>query len=109
MQNQLVRNEFKAFIGWLRNCGAFSMIIRSEPKTLNKTARLSVIEQRIANITDSKLTQADLWYRVHSQEVTRETRMEIVAWTAVCKFHCKLEGGFVRDWILAVIRQNQQI
>lgn len=27
--------------------------------------------------------------------------MELVAWIAVCKFQCKLEGGFVRDWIVA--------
>jgi hypothetical protein len=26
--------------------------------------------------------------------------MEVVAWIAVCEFHCKLEGGFVRDWII---------
>ncbi|CAF3103275.1 unnamed protein product [Rotaria sp. Silwood2] len=25
--------------------------------------------------------------------------MEVVAWFAVCQFGCKLEGGFVRDWI----------
>ncbi|CAF3806236.1 unnamed protein product [Adineta steineri] len=27
--------------------------------------------------------------------------MEVVAWVAVCKFNCSLEGGFVRDWIVA--------
>ncbi|CAF1197289.1 unnamed protein product [Adineta steineri] len=27
--------------------------------------------------------------------------MEVVAWIAVCKFNCNLEGGFVRDWIVA--------
>ena len=26
--------------------------------------------------------------------------MEVVAWIAVCEFHCKLEGGFVRDWVV---------
>ena len=31
---------------------------------------------------------------------TRETRMEVVAWMAICKFGCRLEGGFVRDWIV---------
>ncbi|CAF4396301.1 unnamed protein product, partial [Rotaria magnacalcarata] len=28
-------------------------------------------------------------------------RMEVVAWIAVCIFHCKLEGGFVHDWVVA--------
>jgi hypothetical protein len=26
--------------------------------------------------------------------------MEVVAWIAVCKFDCRLEGGFVRDWVV---------
>ena len=26
--------------------------------------------------------------------------MEVVAWICVCKLGCKLEGGFVRDWIV---------
>ena len=26
--------------------------------------------------------------------------MEVVAWIAVCEFYCKLEGGFVRDWVV---------
>lgn len=26
--------------------------------------------------------------------------MEVVAWVAICKHDCKLEGGFVRDWIV---------
>jgi hypothetical protein len=26
--------------------------------------------------------------------------MEVVAWIAVCKFDCRLEGGFIRDWIV---------
>ncbi len=32
---------------------------------------------------------------------TRESRMEVVAWIAVCKFNYSLEGGFARDWIVA--------
>jgi hypothetical protein len=31
---------------------------------------------------------------------TREIRMQVVAWIAVCEFGCKLEGGFIRDWIV---------
>lgn len=34
------------------------------------------------------------------KDATRESRMEVVAWIAVCEFHCKLEGGFIRDWIV---------
>jgi hypothetical protein len=26
--------------------------------------------------------------------------MEVVAWIAVCQFDCRLEGGFIRDWIV---------
>jgi hypothetical protein len=26
--------------------------------------------------------------------------MEVVAWLAVTKYRCKLEGGFLRDWIV---------
>ena len=37
---------------------------------------------------------------VKGVKATRETRMEVVAWISICKFDCKLEGGFVRDWIV---------
>jgi hypothetical protein len=26
--------------------------------------------------------------------------MEVVAWIAICNFDCRLEGGFVRDWVV---------
>ncbi|CAF4615065.1 unnamed protein product, partial [Rotaria magnacalcarata] len=26
--------------------------------------------------------------------------MDVIAWTVVCKFHCKLHGAFVRDRII---------
>jgi hypothetical protein len=32
--------------------------------------------------------------------------MEVVAWIAICKFDCKLEGGFVRDWIVGNCTQR---
>ncbi|CAF1453924.1 unnamed protein product [Rotaria magnacalcarata] len=59
------------------------------------------IEENIARITDSTLTPTDLWPRVCGSTASRESRMEVVAWVAVCKFNCNLEGGFVRDWIVA--------
>lgn len=58
------------------------------------------IEERIARITDSRRSSADLWSQLIGDKATRETRMEVVAWIAVCKFHCHLEGGFVRDWVV---------
>ncbi|CAF4991735.1 unnamed protein product, partial [Rotaria socialis] len=57
------------------------------------------IEDRIKRITDTTMTPVGLWSRLRGPAATRETRMEVVAWIAVCIFHCKLEGGFVRDWI----------
>lgn len=58
------------------------------------------IEERISHVTDSKRTTIDLWNGLQGPEATRETRMEVVAWIAICRFGCKLEGGFVRDWIV---------
>lgn len=58
------------------------------------------IEERIARITDSKRTTIDLYNGTRGTKATRETRMEVVAWISVCKFDCRLEGGFVRDWIV---------
>ncbi|CAF0951177.1 unnamed protein product [Rotaria sp. Silwood1] len=66
------------------------------------------IEKRIACITDSKRTMVDLYNSIKGRGATRETRMEAVAWIAVCKFHCKLEGGFVRDWVIGHYREPQQ-
>ena len=59
------------------------------------------MEERIARVADSRLMPADLWPSVHGPTATRESRMEVIAWIAVCKFNCSLEGGFVRDWIIA--------
>jgi hypothetical protein len=42
----------------------------------------------------------DLYKAVKGKNATRESRMEVVAWVAICQFHCKLEGGFVRDWVV---------
>ena len=58
------------------------------------------IEERIARVTDTKRTAIDLYNGTKGTKVKRETRMEVVAWIAVCKFDCRLEGGFVRDWIV---------
>jgi hypothetical protein len=58
------------------------------------------IEERISHVTDCKRTSIELWKSLKGSKATRETRMEVVAWIAVCQFDCRLEGGFVRDWIV---------
>ena len=58
------------------------------------------IEKRIARVTDSKRTPIDLYNGTKGKNATRVTRMEVAAWIAICKFDCRLEGGFVRDWIV---------
>jgi hypothetical protein len=58
------------------------------------------MEEKISHITDSKRTLIDLYNGVKGSKATRESRMEVVAWIAICKFDCKLEGGFVRDWVI---------
>jgi hypothetical protein len=56
--------------------------------------------EKISNITDSKRTKIDLWNGLQGPKCSRETRMECVAWIAVCMFGCRLEGGFIRDWVV---------
>jgi hypothetical protein len=52
------------------------------------------------NITNQDRTSIDQWKNLKGPNATRETRMEVVTWIAVCLFDCRLEGGFVRDWIV---------
>jgi hypothetical protein len=58
------------------------------------------IEQRIARVTDSARTIDDIYSALNNPLAARETRMEVVAWIAVCQFDCRISGGFVRDWIV---------
>jgi hypothetical protein len=58
------------------------------------------MEAKISNITDPDRTSVDRWKSLKGPKATRETRMEVVAWIAVCTFECRLEGGFVRDWVV---------
>ncbi|CAM4814188.1 unnamed protein product [Rotaria magnacalcarata] len=101
--NQKVKQEFDSFLSWLRNCA----VIRHPnagvtPRLLRPQMRKDCldIEERISHVTDSKRTKVDLHYGIRGPKATRETRMEVVSWIAVCKFSCKVEGGFVRDWIV---------
>jgi hypothetical protein len=66
------------------------------------------IEERISRITDSKRTRIDLYNGTKGTNATRETRMEVVAWIAVCKFKCKVEGDFVRDWVIGKYAERPQ-
>jgi hypothetical protein len=63
-------------------------------------AKYADMEERISRITDIKRSPIDLYNSVKGSKATRETRMEVVAWITVCLFDCKLEGGFVRDWVV---------
>ena len=58
------------------------------------------MELRISNITDPDRTPTDIWKSLKGPTASRVSRMEVVAWIAVCQFHCRLEGGFVRDWVV---------
>ncbi|CAF2245743.1 unnamed protein product [Rotaria magnacalcarata] len=102
-KNRLVEREFLTALNWLRNC----LVIRTPnsglpPRLLIPQVRHKYldVEERISHVTDSKRTLIDLWNGLKGPKATRETRMEVVAWIAICRFGCKLEGGFVRDWIV---------
>ncbi|CAF3206242.1 unnamed protein product [Rotaria socialis] len=105
-----VKEEFDSFLGWLQKIVLLldiqmEIFLRTSfhgvaPRVLHPQMRKDCydIEERISRITDSKRTLTDLYNGAKGSKATRETRMEVVAWIAVCKFDCKLEGDFVRDW-----------
>ncbi|UJR12813.1 hypothetical protein I4U23_016986 [Adineta vaga] len=102
-QNQAVEKEFRSFLFWLRLCA----VIRDpnsgvSPRVLKPQIRdkFRDMEAKIGNITDPERTSVDRWRSLKGPDATRETRMEVVAWIAVCQYHCRLEGGFVRDWVV---------
>jgi len=98
-----ILEEFKSFISWLQYCAVISHPNAGlSPRVLRPQIRSKCrdIEERIARVTDSRRTPIDLYNGTKGARATRETRMEVVAWIAICKFDCRLEGGFVRDWIV---------
>jgi hypothetical protein len=119
-QNQLVKNEFMSFLSWLRHCAVirdphsgksicflyvrnlFFYYLGVAPRVLKPQIRSKFhdMEIKISNITDPDRTSVDRWKNLKGPDATRETRMEVVAWIAVCLFDCRLEGGFVRDWVV---------
>ncbi|UJR07046.1 hypothetical protein I4U23_011334 [Adineta vaga] len=101
--NKQVKDEFQSFIGWLQYCAVICHPNSGlSPRVLRPQMRYQCldIEERIVRVTDSKRTPIDLYNGIKGVNATRETRMEVVAWIAICKFDCRLEGGFVRDWIV---------
>ena len=102
-QNQAVKKEFMSFLSWLRSCA----VIRDPhsgvaPRVLKPQIRDAFLdmEAKISSITDPDRTPVDTWKSLQGPKATRESRMEVVAWIAVCQFNCRLEGGFVRDWVV---------
>jgi len=99
-----VKIELDAFSTWLRYCNVFKGHLEEEygvaPRALKPQARDEEIEKRIARVTDSKRTIVDLLEASIGPNSTRVSRMEVVAWVCVCLFDCRIEGGFVRDWIV---------
>ena len=55
------------------------------------------LENRIAQVTDSTHMPFD---PTKVQKMSCEAKMMAAAWIMVCKFDCKLYGGFIRDWIV---------
>ncbi|CAF1477667.1 unnamed protein product, partial [Didymodactylos carnosus] len=72
------------------------------PRMLKRQLRKEYadMEEKISHVTNEHRSPVDIWKSLQGPTATRETRMEVVAWVAVCEFKCRLEGGFVRDWIV---------
>ena len=67
---------------------------------LEQTIDVDSITEKIKRIADPIRSSLDIWKCVHGKDATRETRMEVVAWVACTQHSCRLEGGFVRDWVV---------
>ena len=101
--NRKIRDEFTGFVSWLKKSAVINHPNSGLPPTTFSPkirSKCRDIEERIARVTDSARTDIDLHDGTKGVHATRETRMEVVAWLAICKFDCRLEGGFVRDWIV---------
>ncbi|CAF2158143.1 unnamed protein product [Rotaria magnacalcarata] len=110
-ENRNCHDEFQSFMSWLKHTAVIRLPHSGVlPRLLHPKMRKAYpdIEKNVARITDSKRTMVDLYNSVKGRDAKRETRMEAVAWIAVCKFNCKLEGGFVRDWVIGNNEEPQQ-
>ncbi|CAF3639341.1 unnamed protein product [Rotaria sp. Silwood1] len=82
-----IKKEFKSFVRWLGYCAVMRRPNSGVPPRVFRPqvrAQYHDIEERISHITDTKRTLIDLYKSVKGQNATRETRMEVFAWIAVC-------------------------
>ncbi|CAM4837160.1 unnamed protein product [Rotaria magnacalcarata] len=93
-----IKAELNSFFNRLSQCESFQNEQKNNVQPQQLKPSNSGIEQRIKRVTDPNRTWADLKPAV--SQGTRESRMDVIAWTVVCKFHCKLHGAFVRDRII---------
>jgi hypothetical protein len=90
--------EFQSFVYWLSECD-LTQQKNSTVKPQLLTSKDPDIKRRINRVTDTSLTWADLKQAV--SENCRESRMDVVAWIAVCNYDCLLQGSYVRNRIVA--------
>ncbi|CAF1398862.1 unnamed protein product, partial [Didymodactylos carnosus] len=94
---RLIYAEFHSFVYWLTQCDSMQLK-NSTRKPQLLTSRDPDIERRINRITDTSLTWAHLKQAINDN--SRESRMDVVAWIAVCNYGCLLQGSYVRDRIV---------
>lgn len=58
------------------------------------------MRRRLAAIADADRSDAELLESALGASATRESRMEVLTWIALNRFHCKVSGGFLRDWVV---------
>ena len=56
--------------------------------------------ERLRFCTSDSVDPMTIWNNGAGPHATRETRMMCVARIAIHEFHCRISGGFVRDWII---------
>jgi hypothetical protein len=72
----------------------------------NPSAAARDMRRRLAAIADAERSDAELLESALGASATRESRMEVLTWLALNRFHCKVSGGFLRDWVVPGRRTN---
>ncbi|CAF5217459.1 unnamed protein product, partial [Rotaria magnacalcarata] len=80
-----IKAELNSFFNRLSQCESFQNEQKNNVQPQQLKPSNSGIEQRIKRVTDPNRTWADLKPAV--SQGTRESRMDVIAWTVVCKFH----------------------
>ncbi|CAF3669921.1 unnamed protein product [Rotaria socialis] len=93
-----IHAEFQSFVYWLTLCDSMQLK-NSIGKPQLLTSSDPDIKRRINRITDTSLTWVHLKQSISDN--CRESRMDVVAWIAVCNYDCLLQGSYVRDRIVA--------